>query len=131
MYLDFTPISYHFTSTLCWINIRSSIVDALYLVTDSVAKLAAEKYNLPVDSQGYSIRKHVCFKVFEESVCTVTGDWITRHGDKLTVIIIIIGGGGGGSSRSSSSGSNSNIAVVVVVETTIKSGAVVCNDSSR
>jgi uncharacterized Rmd1/YagE family protein len=37
---------------------------------------------------------YVCCKVFEENVCTVTGVWITRHGDKLTVIIIIIIGGG-------------------------------------
>jgi len=50
------------------ISIRSSFIDALYLVTDSVAKLTAEKYNLPVDSQGYSFRKHICVTVFEERV---------------------------------------------------------------
>jgi uncharacterized spore protein YtfJ len=51
----------------------------------------------------------VCFKVFGERVHTVAGDWITRHGDKLTVIItIIIGGGGGGSSSSSNRSSNSS-----------------------
>jgi hypothetical protein len=91
----------------------------LYLVTDSVAKLTAEKYNLPVDSQEYSYRKHICIKVFEERECTVTGDWITRHDDKITVINNI---GGGGSS--------SNIAVVAVVEIMIKSRMVVCADNT-
>jgi uncharacterized spore protein YtfJ len=114
-------------------------MDASYLVTDSVAKLTAEKYDLPVDSQGYSYRKLICVKVFEESVCTVTGDWITRHDDKITVIINIGGGGGGGgsggggsssSSSSSSSGSNSNIAVLAVVEITIKSRLMVCTDNT-
>ena len=103
-------------------------------VTDSVAKLTAEKYNLPVDSQRYSYRKHICVKIFEESVCTITGDWITRHDDKLTVIINIGGGGGGGgsssSSSSSSSGSNCNIAVVAVMEITIKSRMMVCADNT-
>ena len=51
-------------------------------------------------------------------MCTMTGDWITRHDDKITVINNI---GGGGSS---------SIAVVVVVEITIKSKMMVCADNT-
>jgi hypothetical protein len=55
-----------------------------------------------------------------EIECTVTGDWITRHDDKITVINNI--GGGGGSSSSNN--------IVAVVEITIKSRMMVCADNT-